>query len=261
MAELDGVAVLVTRPAHQAEGLCRLLQAHGAVPVRLPLLAIGVPRAPQRARRTLADVAAARWLIVTSPNAARRLPRFLPPETALPPIACLGDGTRRALEEAGFAVALQPRSGSSSEALLDEPALGQVRGCPIIVARGEGGRRRLERVLAERGARVAAAALYRRRPTYPHPARLAQALGRCDVAIVTSSDALGRLVAITPPPLLPLLLRLQLVAPSARVVQKALSLGFARAPLVPARASDRDWVDAIRRWRCAGNSSRKNVDE
>lgn len=249
MAELDGLGVLVTRPAHQAEALCTLLRVRGAVPLRLPLLAIGVPRAPARAREALRSVAQADWLIVTSPNAARRLRGFLPPRAALPPVACLGEGTQRALEEAGFRVDLRPASGTTSEAMLAEPAFSSgARALQVIVVRGEGGRRRLESVLRERGARVRVAAVYRRRPTYPQPEKVARLIGETDVAIVTSGDGLKRLVTLTPASAQRRLMRLQLVAPSVRVVQKALHFGFAHAPLVPERVSDSGFVDAICAW-------------
>lgn len=248
MTALGGLRVLVTRPLHQAEGLCSRLRAGGAVPLRLPLLAIGAPRVPAHARGVLGSVAQAHWLIVTSPNAALRLRDFLPTQATLPPIACLGDGTQRALESVGLRVALRPAVGTSSEALLDDPALGDARGLHVIVVRGEGGRRQLESVLRKRGARVQAAAVYRRRSTYPHPERVARMVRQADVAIVTSGHGLERLVALTPALERPRLMRLQLVAPSDRVVQKALHFGFVCAPLVPERVSDADFVDAICAW-------------
>ncbi len=261
MAQLDGLAVLVTRPAHQAGPLCRLLEARGATALPLPLLSIGVPRTPERARAVLARVAEARWLIVTSPNAARRLPDFLPPGARLPAIACLGDGTRRALRDVGLDTSLSPTAGSTSEALLDAPELESVHGDRIIIVRGEGGRRQLEAALQARGARVSVAAVYRRRPTYPSPPRLARMLRLADVAVITSGEGLQRLVVLTPEALRARLIDLQLVAPSARVVQKALHLGFTRPPLVVARVSDQGFVDAIAEWHSASRTSRMHIDE
>lgn len=256
MGELDGLTVLVTRPAHQAGRLCERLGERGARALRLPLLAIGAPRAPQRARDALRGVSRAQWLIVTSPNAARRLPAFLPAGVSLPPIACLGEGTQRALDEVGLGVSLRPGAGTTSEALLAQPPLSELSGGDVVVARGEGGRRQIETALRRRGVRVLAAAVYRRRPTYPRPQRVAHALAQAQVAVVTSASGLERLAALTPAAQRPSLARLQLVAPSARVVQTAVHLGFARTPLVPERVSDEGFVEVICAWHAARHGPR-----
>ncbi|HFE36943.1 MAG TPA: uroporphyrinogen-III synthase, partial [Gammaproteobacteria bacterium] len=38
--ELNNIGILVTRPAHQAEPLCRLISQHGGNPIRFPVLEI-----------------------------------------------------------------------------------------------------------------------------------------------------------------------------------------------------------------------------
>jgi uroporphyrinogen-III synthase len=40
---LDGVGVLVTRPAHQAEQLCALVEQQGGTAIPFPVLEIGEP--------------------------------------------------------------------------------------------------------------------------------------------------------------------------------------------------------------------------
>jgi len=71
------------------------------------------------------------------------------------------------------------------------------------------------------------------------------------VAIVSSAEALANLVRLTPSAVRPLLLPLQLVLPSQRVVEKAREAGFTQPPLLPARVSDAAYVELLERWRRA----------
>ncbi|MEA3242729.1 MAG: uroporphyrinogen-III synthase, partial [Pseudomonadota bacterium] len=46
-APLQGVGVLVTRPAHQADSLCELIRQQGGTAIRFPVLEIRPPADPQ----------------------------------------------------------------------------------------------------------------------------------------------------------------------------------------------------------------------
>jgi uroporphyrinogen-III synthase len=111
---LKGVRVLVTRPAHQAENLCRLIEAEGGTAVRLPLLTIEPGAHATEARRQLS---APRDLwIFTSANAVRHALPWI--GGAWPPrLAAIGPATAAALAAAGQDAA-PPLAGASSEALL-----------------------------------------------------------------------------------------------------------------------------------------------
>lgn len=220
---LAGRRILVTRPAHQAENLCRLIEAEGGTAIRLPLLTIEPAANAAEAQRRLAaphDL----W-IFTSVNAVRHaLPLCggqLP--TAL---AAIGPATAAALAAAGGAAAATPIAGASSEALLERPELADVRGKRVLIVTGAEGLDVLERTLRERGATVERADVYRR-VALPYPAEaVAAALRRTDVAIVTSGQALEHLMRLTPDDARKPLLRKLLVVPSARMVEKARGLGF-----------------------------------
>lgn len=232
---LSGRRVLVTRPAHQADNLCRLIEAEGGTPIRLPLLTIEPAASPAEAQRRLA--AGHDLWIFTSVNAVRNaLPLAggrLPPR-----LAAIGPATAAALAAAGGAAAATPLAGASSEALLERPELRDVAGQRILIVTGADGLDVLERVLHARGATVERAEVYRRVALpYPPEAVLA-ALRRTDVVVATSSQALEHLLRLTPEDARKLLLRKPLVVPSARMVEKARDLGFMQPPRVAEPVSD-----------------------
>ena len=232
---LAGVRVLVTRPAHQAENLCRLIEAEGGSVVRLPLLTIEPATQLAEARKRLAgthDV----W-IFTSANAVRHAQ---PLATGAWParLAAVGPATAAAIAIAGHAAAATPLESASSEALLALPELADVQGKRILLVTGEGGRDVLERGLAERGATVERAEVYRRVPLPYPPDAVAAALRRSDVIVITSGQSLEHLVRMTPEGTRATLLKKALVVPAARVVEKARELGFVQPPRLAEPMSD-----------------------
>jgi uroporphyrinogen-III synthase len=151
VSALAGVRVLVTRPAHQAENLCRLIEAEGGVAVRLPLLTIEPSTHLAEARRLLA--APRQLWIFTSSNAVRHAVPLVS-GTWPPRLAAVGPGTAAALAVAGQADAAMPLAGASSEALLALPELQAIAGASILIVTGEGGLDVLARGLRERGGLV-----------------------------------------------------------------------------------------------------------
>jgi uroporphyrinogen-III synthase len=238
---LKGVRVLVTRPAHQAENLCRLVEAEGGVAVRLPLLTIEPSSQSGEARRLLA---APRDLWIFTSSNAVRLAVPLVAGTWPPHLAAVGPGTAAALAVAGQADAAAPLAGASSEALLGLPELAQVAGRRILVVTGEGGLQVLERGLAARGATVERAEVYRRVPLPYPPDAVSAALRGIDVVVITSSESLEHLVRVTPEAVRNALLKKRLVVPGARVVEKARELGFTQPPRVVEPVSDANLCSA-----------------
>lgn len=232
---LAGVRVLVTRPALQAENLCRMIETEGGSVVRLPLLAIEPVAQPAEARRRLA---APRDLwIFTSANAVRHaLPLVSEPWPQR--VAAIGPATATAIAAAGQAQAATPLDGSSSEALLALPELQSLAGTRVLLVTGEGGRELLERELAARGAEVERAEVYRRVPLPYPPEAVAGALRRSDVVVITSAEALDQLVRLTPDSARTALLKKALVVPATRVVEKARELGFLQPPRLAEPMSD-----------------------
>ncbi|MCI0409846.1 MAG: uroporphyrinogen-III synthase, partial [Acidobacteria bacterium] len=66
---LQGIGVLVTRPAHQAESLCRLIEAEGGQPIRWPVIAIEAPEDPSRAAQVIDRLSEFQIAIFISANA------------------------------------------------------------------------------------------------------------------------------------------------------------------------------------------------
>lgn len=227
MTRLAGLRVWVTRPAHQAEGLATAIEAAGGHALRQPLLAIAPPTDPAAARRELAAAADADVAVFTSANAVAGAWELVPGWRPRGSAAAVGAGTAAALRERLGERVLSPETDYSSEGLLALDALNDVAGRRVAIVAGEGGRRRLDSVLAERGAEVVRAAVYRRERVAIPRDRLAALLHEADAIVVTSGEALAHLAAITPAALRPRLLGRQLVVPSARVLKQAHDLGFA----------------------------------
>jgi uroporphyrinogen-III synthase len=232
---LAGVRVLVTRPAHQAENLCRLIEAEGGTVVRLPLLTVEPATQLAEARKRLAgshDL----W-IFTSANAVRHAqPLATGPWPAR--LVAVGQATAAAIAIAGHAGAATPLESASSEALLALPELADVRDTRILLVTGEGGREVLERGLSARGAVVERAEVYRRVPLPYPPDAVAAALRRSDVIVITSGESLEHLARLTPEGTRATLLKKTLVVPAARVVEKARELGFVQPPRLAEPMSD-----------------------
>lgn len=233
---LAGVRVMVTRPAHQAANLCRLIEAAGGTAVRLPLQTIEPAKQPGEAQRRLragpGGPAGFDTWIFTSANAVRYAAPMVDRWSAH--TVAIGPATADALALAGAAAAAMPLSGSSSEDLLSMPEFAALAGRRILIIAGEGGRELLDTELVARGAVVERAAVYRRVALPYPPETVASALRKTDVIVVTSNDALAQLFKLAPDASRASLLRKPLVLPSTRVVEQARSLGFAATRLAAA---------------------------
>ncbi len=238
---LNGWRVLVTRPAHQAEALCRLLQQQGAEPIRFPTLCIepssDIPRARSQLAR-LADFDLAVWV---SPNAIAQTLSWT--EGRLPTgtqYAVVGKASARALQQAGYAVAFQPIDGSDSEALSALPGLQQIAGWRVLIIRGEGGRELLADTLRQRGAIVEYAEVYRRGLPDVDGIALSQrwqAEG-IDAVTVTSNQALEHLHQLLDTTGRACLQHTPLIAVSPRATELARRMGHKAAVHIAAEASD-----------------------
>jgi uroporphyrinogen-III synthase len=241
---LHGLRVLVTRPEHQAEPLCKLIEGEGGKAIRLPLLIIAPPQDPASANAVLAQAGKYDWAIFTSINAVQQGLALRAANKPWPPQrACVGAGTARALGEAGLDRGLVPDSGASSEDLLALPAMHDMRGKRVLIVKGEGGRDLVSRTLASRGAQVDLAEVYRRVPAEIAPAKLEKLVVDVDVIVITSGEALEHLASLAGNR--SHLFTVQLVVPSRRVVQLAQELGFICTPLVPEHISDGDIVNTL----------------
>ncbi len=237
--DLCGSGVLVTRPAAQAEGLCRLIESVGGRPVRFPTLEIRPPAEPATAVARLAEP----WdfMIFVSRNAvegALALGGDALRASAARRVA-VGRATALAMQSAALPPSLVPDLGFDSEALLAMPALGAVAGRRVLIVRGEGGRALLGGTLAERGAEVGYAEVYRRAvPEVDAAVQLPGWQKALGFVTATSDEVLRNLLALVPAAAHAWLKGLPLAVLSARNAATAAGLGFARVGVAPRPGDD-----------------------
>lgn len=201
---LSGRMIAVTRPAAQAEGLCRAIEKAGGRPFRFPLLEIIPVTESAVFAPVAARLASFRIVFFASPNAVEHGLNGLRQIRAWPPglrVAAVGQGSARALKKQGFGDVLVPVQGDDSEAALMLPdfAADAVRGHDVLIVRGDAGRELLGETLAKRGARVEYLSCYHRRCPAADPVPLLERArcGSLDAISITSSesaDHLARLV-------------------------------------------------------------------
>jgi uroporphyrinogen-III synthase len=259
MAALHGVGVLVTRPEQQAMPLCRLLELQGARTLRLPAIEIKPVGNRRETAPQLGSLAAFDVIIFTSANAVRFGASLLDQKRDLC-VAAIGPATARALNQAGYRVALQPHESFDSESLLRHPRLEHPAGRRILIIKGSNGRPFLEQELTRRGAEVVATDVYRRVPAVPSDAVLAALLvsfiaGEVQVITATSLEIAASLLQLANPALRDQFERTHWLVPAGRVAAGVVELGLA-APLLPAEsAEDQDLVAALVRWRSSASGA------
>jgi uroporphyrinogen-III synthase len=227
-ADLRGLGVLVTRPAHQAPGLCRLIADHRGRPLAFPAMEILPVADPGPARALLAQP----WdlAIYTSANAVQHAAP-LAPSGGLPAavrLAAVGAATAQALAGLGRPADLLP-GRFDSEGLLALPQLGSPQGLRVLIVRGQGGRALLGETLAERGAQVYFAEVYRRALPVVDVAPLLARWGQdVQVVSVTSSEVLEGMIRLMGPEGRTRLCATPLVVISERTRQAAVAFGVRR---------------------------------
>src|SRR5258708_11487416 len=232
--------------------LCRLLESLGATTLRLPAVEIR----PLKDRRTptgqLGVLENFDVIVFTSANAVRFGVSFLDQKRGLT-LAALGPATSRALNQAGYSVAIQPAS-FDSEGLLNSPRLERVAGHRILIITGTSGRDLLQQELTRRGATVVCAQVYERVPATPSVAALRTVqdrftAGELQVITATSLAIGASLLKLAPLELRSEFERVHWLVPGERVATGLRELGL-RAPLLQAdSAEDQDLVAALMRWR------------
>jgi uroporphyrinogen-III synthase len=243
---LSGVGVLVTRPELQAMPLCRLLEAQGASTLRLPAVEIK-PLGDRRAlAMRLGALESFDVIIFTSANAVRFGASFLDQKRDLT-LAAIGPATARALNQAGYRVAIQPGESFDTEGLLMHPRLEHVAGHRILMIKGGDGRQLLQHELVR-------ADVYERAPAIPTAAALTTlherfAAGDVHVITATSLEVGRNLLNVATPELRSEFDRVHWLVPGERIVLGLRELGLL-APVLQARsAEDQDLVTTLVRWR------------
>jgi uroporphyrinogen-III synthase len=229
---LKGTHVLVTRPEHQAENLCHLIEQQGGVAVRFPVLQI-IGLDYDAATNPLDKLSKPHWLVFTSANAVNFALKAIGgkiAQLAATQIAAIGKATAKELELAGLSVDLIPENGFDSESLLAMPQLHDIKGQTVLIIKGRGGREELANTLRSRGAIVEYWDVYQRvMPGYDN-SRVLGMIGRdkLDAIIITSGDALQNLLKMIGENHQKRIVAMPLVVISERISRLATEMGFMR---------------------------------
>lgn len=259
MSALHGVGVLVTRPEHQAMPLCRLLEMQGATTLRLPAVEIKAFGNRRDIAAKLGALEEFDLIVFTSSNAVRFGAPLLDQKRDLT-LAAIGPATARALNQAGYHVAVQPQEGFDSQNLLKHPRLEHPAGRRILLIKGSNGRPFLEQELARRGAQVLTADVYQRVQATPGHAALAVLLNRfmdgaIQVVTATSLEIGSNLLSMATPALREEFERAHWLVPGERIAAGLRERGLS-APLLQAEsAEDHDLVAALIRWRSSASGA------
>lgn len=235
-APLAGRTVVVTRPAAQAENLCRLLEAAGARAFRFPLLEIVPVVDPAAFAALAARLDEFDFAFFVSPNAVEHglagLRAARPSWPSKLRVATVGAGSARALRAHGFAEVVAPEEGGDSEAVLalEEFSPAAIRGRRVLIVRGDGGRELFGETLVTRGASVEALSCYHRRCPATDPAPLLDlaANGHADALSITSSEAVDNLARIVGAERIGQLAALPVFAPHPRIAARCRLHGLER---------------------------------
>ena len=260
---LQGKIVMVTRPAHQANHLCQLLEKSGARPLRFPVLEIAEPADQQPLLDILQRLDQFDLAIFISPNAVSRIMNLLHARSMTLPhqlkLATIGKSSARELKSfTGKEPDIVPDKVFNSEALLDLDVMSDVANKKIVIFRGEGGRELLAETLRERGAQVEYANAYRRIKPHADFSDLQRqwARERIDFIIVSSGEGLRNLFDMVGQLAQHWLRDTRLVVINQRLVDIAKELGFKHEPIVSNESSDEAIVNTL----CTWQATQKTTD-
>ena len=159
---------MVTRALEQAGPIVDVLSAAGANVISLPLIEIIEPLDGGTARdAALANIGSYEWLVVSSPNGARRavgaLQDAVKNSTRIPYIAVLGNGTREVIEGvAGIKVNVQAEIPSGEGLVHSFPRhLNGSQEKSVLLVQGEGADLTIVSGLTEKGWEVTRVNAYR----------------------------------------------------------------------------------------------------
>lgn len=239
-ARLEGARLVLTRPTGPDDALAARLAAAGARVLAFPALRLAaLPGAVPPGDFDLAVFVSPAAVMNGYPRVALRPP---------PRFAAVGAGTARRLAAVSPHPVVAPTAGAGIAALLENPAVGDLRGRRVLLVCGRPLNRRSARALADRGARVTPFAAYARRPASdPEPLAGWIAAGEADAIMVSSVAAVQALGALLGAEFA----RVAWICSSARVAA-AVERAGATPAAVAASAADADFATAAIHWWQAG---------
>ena len=180
MNSLAGRTVVITRAADQADATTKLVRSFGAIPIVVPLIEI-VDEPAGSAELASLDLTDVDWIVVTSPNGARRVAPLLGSATSSPRLAAVGSATSTALPRCDLVADTQSALG-----LLQVFPTGHGR---VVVVQAIDAEPTLVEGLVERGWSVLAINPYRTVQATPTTEQRDAALAADAVLFVSGSAA------------------------------------------------------------------------
>jgi uroporphyrinogen-III synthase len=227
--KLADCTVVITRPAGTGTSLAKKVRALGGTPLLLPGLSLRAAADPQHARTQWLASQRDDVLIFTSPAAVRYALALAPLAKTHGTVIAVGQGTARALQRHGIAAHV-PASRQDSEGVLGLPPLQQPEGKHVALIGAPGGRGLMQQQLAERGALLREAQVYRRaasRLTRRHQEAVRQ-LPAMACVLLSSAEALQNLQDQLSASAWAQLCRATAVVSSERIAEAARAAGFLR---------------------------------
>jgi uroporphyrinogen-III synthase len=256
-ATLKNKRILVTRPAHQADQLCRLISDAGGIPVLFPTIEIRPVLNPEKLSAKLsacfANIDQYDFIIFVSRNAVTAVfDHYLSKDGLLAEkiqILAIGSGTAAALSELAMSDVLHAGVQADSESLLLLPELDSelVRNKKILIVRGVGGRELLADNLKQRGALVDYAEVYQRAlPEYDiQQCRELWQNEQLDAVIISSNEGLENLLKLTADADQEKLFKTPLIVMSARNAELAKQTGFITETAIAKEKNDEGLLLAL----------------
>jgi len=252
-SQLHNIGVLVTRPAHQAEPLCRLIEQHNGIAIRFPVLEIADIEDNQHLTSQIKRLDEFDIAIFISPNAVNKAIQRIKSIRDWPnkiKIAAVGKSSAKALDSLGLIVDIFPSLSFNSEALLELEPMLNVAGKSIIIFRGVGGREHLAETLTSRGANVEYAECYRRVKPQINASELIKRgkSGEIKIIICTSNEGLHNLYDLVGSEGRQWLTNTAIIVVSKRAAELARHLGFNSDVLISERANDDAILNSVLLW-------------
>ncbi len=252
MKHWERIHVLVTRPAHQSQGLIVALSERGASVLSFPTLIIHPVTLEENVKEKILTLVDYDYVVFISPNAVNYgMPHLLSHfdlKYFKPQFATVGEGTADTLKNFGVKTVLFPENDIGALALLSCLPT-NLSNKKVFVFKGDSGNQTLEDELKERGAVVNECICYKRIHTQEDPMPVLHALIRrgIDIIVLTSGESLRSLHALIPPHLLQDFYQTPLIVVSDRIKSVAELFGFQHT-YVAKDASNDAIVNAVQAW-------------
>jgi len=247
---LQGVHILITRPAEQSKTLESILSNHGAKVSLFPTIKITAnTNLEDHEDPSIKSLSNSDVIIFASANAVR----FAAPIIVTKKLhskscvfAAIGDATEKKMKEFGLKSCIRPKSNFNSENLLTLPFFKDVGNKKIVIVRGNSGRELLAQILKSRGAHIQYLEAYKREipkdvcfniKKYSNP--------KLDLITITSVEILNNLVQMADKKSLTEIKRILLAVGNKRIGEECKNQGFEQKHIIAKNPSDEDMLEAI----------------